>query len=275
MSSQSEPQSRLFTYDDIADFDVQVIETRQQDNVIVEDISFIGVPDKSRVSAYLVRPSSGDGPFAGILWAHWLGEEKSNREEFLEEAVSMASDGVISLLVDAMWSAPSWYTNRDLDQDHTNGIAQVIELRRAMTLLSAQSNIDEARMGFVGHDYGGMYGTLMAAADQKAKSYVFIAVTPSFYDWAFYTRQPESIEAYHAQNDALEPTLHLPQIKDASFLFQFAEHDFYVPEVKRQQYYEAAPEPRKMIVYPEAEHNMTLPEIRADRQMWLRAELGI
>lgn len=274
MSPSSEPQSRLFAYDDIADFDVQVIETRQQDNVIVEDISFIGVPDKSRVSAYLVRPS-GDGSFAGVLWAHWLGEEKSNREEFLDEAISMASDGVISLLVNAMWSAPGWYTNRELEEDHNNGIAQVIELRRAMTLLSAQPHIDEARIGFVGHDYGGMYGTLMAAADQKAKSYVFIAVTPSFYDWAFYTRQPESMEVYHAQNDALEPLLHLPQIKNARFLFQFAEHDFYVPEAKRQQYYEAAPEPRKMIVYPEAEHNMTLPEIRADRQTWLRAELEI
>lgn len=275
MSSPSEDQKHLFAYDDIADFDVQVIDTRYQDNVTVQDISFIGVPDKTRVSAYLVRPSSGNAPCAGVLWAHWLGEEKSNREEFLDEAITMAASGVVSLLVDTMWSAPDWYPNRILEDDYANGIAQVIELRRAMTLLSAQPNIDEARMGFVGHDYGGMYGTLMAGVDQKAKTYVLLAVTPSFYDWAFYTRKPESMETYQAQNDVLEPMQYLQQINNASFLFQFAENDFYVPEPKRQEYYNHAPKPKKMMVYAEAEHNMILSEIRDDRQAWLRTELGL
>lgn len=275
MSSPSDAQQQLFAYDDSADFDVQVISTRQENNAIIQAITFVGVPDKTRISAYLVRPSSPSSKLAGILWAHWLGEEKSNREEFLDEGVAMAPSGVVSLLVDTMWSAPGWYTNRVLEQDHLNGITQVIELRRAMALLLSQPHVDPARIGFVGHDYGGMYGTLMAAADQKAKTCVLLAVTPSFYDWAFYTRQPDSMDVYRANNDPLEPMLHLPQIKNASFLFQFAEHDFYVPEPKRQEYFTAAPESKKMIVYPEAEHNMMRPEIRADRQKWLKEELGL
>jgi hypothetical protein len=269
-----EDQAALFEYDRTADFNVQELHVEQRNGVTVKDIRFAGAAGEDPVSAYLVLPE-GEGPFAGILWAHWLGEEKSSREQYLEEAVTLAKDGVVSLLMDAMWSKPHWYENRVPEEDYANGIQQVIDLRRAMDLLLAQPNVDADRIAFVGHDYGGMYGTLAAGLDQKAKAYVLIAVTPSFYDWAFFAKQPTSRVDYIRQNAVLEPMEYLHQIKQGSFLFQFAENDIYVGVTKRSEFYFNAPEPKELLKYDTADHSMNLPEIARDRDEWLRKTLGL
>lgn len=268
----SDDQAALFEYDTTADFDVQTVNIEQRGNITVNDITFLA--GKNRVSASLVQPQA-EGTFAGILWLHWLGEEKSNRTQYLDEAIALAKDGVVSLLIDAMWAQPNWYENRVPEADYHNGIQQVIEGRRAIDLLISQPNVDTARVGFVGHDYGGMYGILAAALDQKAKAYVFIAVTPSFYDWAFFGNQPQSRVEYIRQNAPLEPMNYLPQIKSGSFLFQFAENDVYIGMMKRAELYYNAPEPKKLLKYPDANHSMTLPQITEDRDEWLREQLRL
>jgi dienelactone hydrolase len=270
----AENQSTLFAYNQNAPFDLQVLSSEDRDGVTIQDITFVGVAGSAPVSAYLVTPA-GAGSFAGILWGHWLGEENSNRIQYLEEAVELAKSGVISLLPNAMWSQPGWYSSRVLDQDYANGVRQVIEFCRAMDLLLAQPQVDAARIAFVGHDYSGMYGTLAAVKSNKAKAYVFVAVTPSFYDWAFYSTQPADKEAYLRQNDPLEILRHLPQIKNGSFLFQFAATDEYVPEEKRSEFYATAPEPKTLKVYDDATHQMHTALIAADRDAWLKAQLGL
>src|ERR1051325_9651872 len=172
-------QSALFRYDAGADLKIEEAGVRQQGTVAVPDLRFPPIPGHDPVKAFLVAPD-GAGPFAGILWVHWLGEPATtNRTQFLEEATALAPKGIVSLLVDAMWSAPEWYGHRDPDQDYDNSIRQVIALRRAMDLLASRPQVDKARLGFVGHDYGGMYGMLMAGADGRARTYVYVAVAPS------------------------------------------------------------------------------------------------
>lgn len=267
-------QIALFDYDKSVDFGVKENGVEQRNGVTVKDITFVGQPDADPIAAYLVTPE-GEGSFAGILWVHWLGEEKSNREQFLDEAIDLAKSGTVSLLIDGMWAKHGWYNERKLEEDYANGIKQVIAIRRAMDSLLAQPNVDPARIAFVGHDFGGMYGTLAAGIDQKAKAYAFQAVTPSFFDWAFYSKQPEDKDAYLQQNAPLEPMAYLRQITNASFLFQFAKNDFYVPDQKREEYYANASEPKKLLVYEQAEHSMALPEIRENRDTWLKAQLGL
>ena len=106
---------------------------------------------------------------------------------------------------------------------------QVIELRQAVDLLLSQSNVDKTRIGFVGHDYGAMYGMLMAGVDQRINTYVFIAATQSLNDWAFLGPQPKSKAAYLKQNSNLELTDYL-RAKNASKFFQFGKADFYVSQ---------------------------------------------
>lgn len=272
-----EDQAALFNYDASVDFNVTEVSMETRDGATIHDITFISQPDLPPVTAYLVTPEnmSSDDHFAGILWGHWLGEENSNRNQFLEEAVSLAPKGTVSLLVDAMWSKPGWYQSRKLDEDYQHSIEQVIAFRRAIDLLISQPNVDAERVAYVGHDYSGMYGTLAAGLDQKAKAYVFIAVTPSFFDWAFFAAEPESRVDYIRQNAVLEPIPYLLQIHNASFLFQFAREDVYVGRMKGAEFYGSAADPKELKVYDDVDHSMNTDQIRADRDAWLTEQLGL
>jgi dienelactone hydrolase len=274
--AQSAPEvanrKALFRYNENSPVTVKDVSSEQRGDVTVRDITFS--PGTGReVKAYLVVPK-GNGPFAGILWVHWLGEEKSNRTQFLDEAVELASKGTVSLLVDAMWSAPEWFGKRVPEDDYQNSIRQVVELRRALDLLLSQPNVDKTRIGFVGHDFGAMYGMLMAGVDERVNTFVFVAPTQSLNDWAFLGPQPKSKAAYLKQNSVLELTDYLRQVKTASKFFQFGKGDFYVSAADAAVLFAAAPEPKQRKMY-EASHKMELKEVVSDRNEWLVKQLKL
>lgn len=265
-------RAALFQYNDNAPVVVKETSSEKRGDVTVRDIKFLAGPGGQEVSAYLVVPS-GDGPFAAVLWAHWLGEEKSNRTQFLDEAIELAHKGAVSLLIDAMWSAPEWFGKRIPEQDHENSIRQVIEMRRAADLLLSQPSVDKTRTAFVGHDFGAMYGILMAGVDRRLKNYVIIAATQSLNDWAFLGPQPKSKSAYLKQNADLELTDYL-QANDANKFFQFGKADFYISQADAAVLFRAAKEPKQRKMY-DAGHNMQLKEILADRTDWLIKQLNL
>jgi dienelactone hydrolase len=277
VAAQAQPgeiagRASIFKYDHNSPVNFKEVSSEKRGDVVVRDITFSDGRSSS-AKAYLVVPP-GQGPFAGILWVHWLGAEKSNRTQFLDEAVGLAQKGVVSLLVDAMWAKPRWFGSRIPDNDYENSIHQVIELRRALDLLLSQSQVDRTRIGYVGHDYGAMYGMLMAGVDNRVKTYVFIAATQSLNDWAFLGPQPKSKAAYLKQNANLELTDYLRQSKNASTFFQFGKADFYVSQADAAILFAAANEPKQRRLY-EAPHEMGLKEIESDRDEWLVKELKL
>lgn len=266
-----------FAYDRTAGFQVETKSSTPRGNATVHDLTFLTVPHEKfgRVAAYLVTPKTPAR--AAILWVHWLGEPATtNRTEFLDEAVALGAHGVVSLLIDTMWARPHWYRDRVLNEDYEDGLAQVTAIRRALDFLQQAPEARELPLAIVGHDYGGMYATVAAAQEPRAKTCVLIACTPSLLDWAFFIRKPESMDDYLRENAPLDLRTHLAAIKNASILFQFAEHDKYVPLAKAQDFFAAATGPKQMIVYGGADHDMTAPAtIRTDRTAWLLRELGL
>src|ERR1700712_1930677 len=143
-------ETDLFAYDKSAPLALHEVGKEQRGAAMIHDITFVGT--KTPVNAYLVTPAI-PGPYAAILYVHWLGEPKTTkRTEFLDEAVKFAGQGAISLLVDAMWAESDWYGKRIPEEDHDRSIRQVIELRRAMDLLSVQPGVDPHRIALVAHD---------------------------------------------------------------------------------------------------------------------------
>jgi len=268
-------RAALFAYDTHADLAIQERGVEQRDAVAIHDLSFIAEPGtKQRINAYLVVPP-GKGAHAGVLWVHWLGEPKtSNRTQYLDEAVALAAQGVESLLVDAMWSDPDWYAKRDPEQDFDASIRQTIALRRAMDLLASRPGVDAKRLGYVGHDFGGMYGMLAAGVDRRARTYVFLAVAPSLLEWAFFASQPKSKIDYIRKNAPLELSEFVHRIDNASVLFQFAKNDAYVSRASTGVLLNAANAPKERKFY-EADHAMNKPEIAQDRDAWLLKELNL
>jgi dienelactone hydrolase len=261
----------LFAYDASADLRLRTLGVDRRGPATVVDLAFDG-GSGADVKAYLVWPEV-PGPHAGVLWVHWLGEPATtNRTQFLAEAVALAPKGIASLLVDAMWSAPEWYAKRVPEEDFANSRRQVVALRRAMDVLVAQG-VDTSRLGVVGHDYGGMYAMLMAGADPRAKTYVYVATAPSLSHWAFFANQPKSKADYLRQNAVLELTDALRRVTNASTLFQFGTRDGYVSRADTAVLLGAAQGTKERKLY-DAEHEMGLPEIAADRDAWLLKELA-
>src|SRR6185503_10689858 len=69
----------LFDYDRSIAFDLKEASSRDQSGVTIRDINYAAYnPDHKRIAAYLVSPG-GKGPFAGVVFFHWLGNVKSDR----------------------------------------------------------------------------------------------------------------------------------------------------------------------------------------------------
>jgi dienelactone hydrolase len=242
--------------------------------VVVDELSFRGAGDGARrVTATRVRPA-GSGPFAALLWVHWLGEPATtNRTEFLAEAVELAGHGVVSLLVDAMWSATKWYGQRVPKEDFDASLRQAQDLIRALDLLAAEKGVDPSRIGFVGHDYGAMHGILAGGADRRPCAWVLVAATPRFSDWAFFGPKPKDEAAYRTRIATLDPLVFIGQLNGA-VLLQFATRDEYIPKQAADALAAAAPAGARVQTY-DADHSVDVAPARVDREAFLRATLGL
>jgi len=275
----------LFDYDHTIPLAVQAAgDSRSYHDITVRDITFDNARG-GRVEATLTTPP-GEGPFAGILWVHWYepSSPSSNRSQFYHEAIELAGGGVVSLLVDAFWSTtpkkwaekPEHPWRSEVGHDTDLCARQVVELRRALDVLTAQPHVHARRIGYVGHDFGAMCGALLAAVEPRVKGYVLMAGTTTFSEWfLFGSKMPrEDEQRYMEAMSPLDPVRHIGQAAPAALYFQFAHSDYYVPERTAQMFYDAASDP-KAIVWYEAQHDLTHDEARPDRLRWLRAQLGL
>src|SRR3954470_12521091 len=104
---------RQFDYDRNAPLNIRENKKEERDGVSVIELSYDS-PRGGRVPATLVQPS-GKGPFAGILFGHWMMPRSSfrNRKEFLDEAVLLARSGAVSLLIDAPMVRPGFLPEKE------------------------------------------------------------------------------------------------------------------------------------------------------------------
>jgi dipeptidyl aminopeptidase/acylaminoacyl peptidase len=241
----------------------------------VVELTYAGAPGKAPVRGTLVRPPEGTPRGPAVLWVHWLGEPgTTNRTEFLDEAVKLGQRGVVSLLVDALWSEPDWYRKRTMDGDPAAFTAQVVSLRRGLDLLAQEPGVDPGKLAVVGHDFGGMTGLLAAAADGRPRCHVLLALTPRFEHWMFYDpkKRPTDEQDYRRKLAALDPIDALPAV-EGPILVQMAKEDFYVPPDQIEVWREALRGKGELRTYATS-HGMEGSKVLADREEFLRKTLG-
>jgi pimeloyl-ACP methyl ester carboxylesterase len=168
-----------------------------------------------------------------------------------------------------------WYgdpTGSEADGERI--VAEVTRLRRCLDLLAARPALDPARIGVVGHDFGGMHAMLLASADGRPAAYVLVAAVPRWGDWflPFWPIEEDRIDYLRAIRP-LDPIEHVGAAAPARILLQFGRHDFYIAPMTGLEMRRAAGEETELKAY-DAEHEMALPEIAADRTAFLERELG-
>lgn len=269
-ASQVLPAS-AFSYDAGAPLAVKVARTWNEGSLTFKDLTFASAG--RRVHAEVVVPKVSS-PHPGVLFVHWLGDPKTtNLTEFVPDARSLAASGITSVLIDAMWAQPSWFDKRrSTDTDYVASIAQIVDLRRALDLLEAQPNVDPSAIGYVGHDFGAMYGAILSAIDPRPRCYVLMAGVPTLSEWYLLGAPPKDKVRYVGQMSVLDPIKYLTRSSARSFLFQFALKDEYVPLSEAERFASSAPGERAAFFYA-SDHKLGQPEIAADRLAWLTARL--
>jgi dienelactone hydrolase len=274
-SEANENPDQLFAYDRSAGFDVKRRDSETSDKVVTQDIEYASYQNRhGRIKAYLVRPEGTDS-LAGIVFFHWLGKKKSNRTQFLDEAATLARTGAASLLIQGFfpWSEPPVDGETDLKRI----IDQTIEVRRAIDLLLSQPGVDRQRIGFVGHDYGAIFGAIVAGLEHRPKTYVFIAGSGTFSEWSLKYWPKTAQKGEKAYRDAVsvaDPVKFIGRAAPASVLFQFSTNDKYIPRAAADLFFQGANEP-KTVKWYDADHALDLPAAADDRRTWLTEQLGL
>jgi len=253
--------------------DVQWVAKRDSDGINMSELTFQAAEAQRRV-ATLIRPE-GNGPFPIILYVHWYEPQAcdSNRTQFLEEATGMAAKGVMSLLIETMWSDREWFLKRTQAEDYDASIQQTIEIRRAMDLLLSQSGADAERFAYVGHDFGAMYGVLAGSIDGRPTCYVLMAGTPKFADWYLYYPElkGEARDAFIEQMGSLDPIERVKLLSPSPILFQFGDMDPHVPIERAEAFFGGAEGPKEILTY-DAGHELN-EAAKRDRTVWLGQRL--
>ena len=256
---------------------IEVRATERRGDVEIRDITFDGVHGE-RIGALLVSPASGSR-LAAVLYVHWYdpSEPTSNRLEFLPDAVALARKGQMSLLVETMWSDPAWYGQRVQANDYDEAVAQVRNLRRGLDVLLSDSRVDPARVALVGHDFGGVFGAVTAAADPRVKALVSMTAAAKLSDWYMYGKfklASEERARYVSRLAPFDAAAAIGRV-NCPVLLEFADSDFYVPRESIEAYRKAQPDKSKATIYMYNSGHKLGSEAARDRNAFLTEHLRL
>ena len=243
-------------------------------SVVVEDVT-IRVPRQDPIQAYVVRPAGHvkRNSAAGVLFLHWLGEINNDRGEYLTEAITLADQGVVSVLPQGYFP---WVPNPDGTANDVQLVKnQVRAFRAALNRLASVKAVDESRIAVVGHDYGAMYGALLADSDERVSAMVLQAPDAEMGNWfATFWLQLEGQERadYLALFADVDPVDHTARL-GSHVLFQWAGEDIFIPAEVRAAYAASSPDAR-VELYERSDHEFT-DEARVARLAFLADELGL
>jgi hypothetical protein len=234
--------------------------------VIVDELT----PPGHGRPAYLVRPRDPGTVRAAVLWLHWLGDERSDRSQYLAEAVEMAALGCVSLLPDGHFP---WHADPDGTLADREAVGdQLHRVGAALRTLTSTAGVDSERLAVVGHDYGAMY--TLAGRGFGARAVVAITPDTCWDNW-FLTYWPhgEPGGGYAAAFDDVDPVAGAAACQDR-LLLQWAQRDEYVGPDVAPAYAAAAPRARAAS-YRRRDHRLGGGAAMRDRREFLVERLGL
>jgi cephalosporin-C deacetylase-like acetyl esterase len=270
-----------FNYDAGMSLAVKQLSAKVQDSVTIQDITYAG-SDGDIVPAYLVIPQ-GTGKFGAVIWGHWLmpGAANSSRDEFLDEAIALASSGVISLLIDSPQHRPGFKPT----PNPVLVAQQVVDLRRGLDLLLSRADVDASRIAYVGHSWNAGNGAILDAVDKRLTAFVFMSGPQSTMEYVLSSDSPRmaparktidmaKVEQNLKANAWADPGSYANKLGPAPALFQYGLHDeVWVPLADAKDYFAMSSGPKNVEFY-DADHALN-EKARTDRDDFLKRALQL
>jgi dienelactone hydrolase len=280
-----------FDYDSHAGLEMRETDVHKRDKVRLIELNYAGASG-DRVPAYLLIPPGG-GPFPAIIWGHWLkkGSLLANKDEFLEEAVILASSGVVSLLIDAPQVRHDWVEAKrdagpleEVKAQSEASVHQVTDLRRGIDLLYGRADVDRKRIAYVGHSWDAHVGAILAGVETRISAYVLMASGYADEEEAFASKDPQrmaqikqvgedNVREYFREYAWDDPVYFLGHTDRESIFLQFASGDPISKEMAQKYLDRFSAKDKKMEFY-DAPHALNA-AARLDRDRWLQKHLGI
>src|SRR5437016_5658675 len=237
-SAQKPDLLRHFDYDQKAPLEIKQIGVQRREHATVYDITYAS-PKGGVVPAYLVVPR-GRGPFAAVIWGHWYWQNSSmrNRKEFLDEAIALAPAGVVSLLTDGPIARPGHVDSKEPlnDQDTTDLVQQVVDMRRGVDLLLARRDVDPKRIAYVGHSYDAVVGAILSGVERRFEAFVLMAgtmsddVTMKTPEYQAYRQKvgPEKLDAFAAKYSWTDQGKYVSHANPAFVFLQYGSQEKFL-----------------------------------------------
>jgi dienelactone hydrolase len=252
----------LFAYDRSAPLAVELAPMQWEERALdLFRIAFAS-PGGGRVTGFLAVPKV-PGPHAGLVAMHGL---PGNAEgSMMTVGREVARRGAVVLAIDAPWTRRNGlpeFTPRDSAEQ----VQLIQDLSRAVDVLLSRSDVDKARIGYVGGSYGGAMGALFVGIERRLRAAVLFVPDGGLV--SHFTNADGSVtgplsgisEAARARWLAamrpIEPIRFIDGARGTAVLYQNGRTDALVTVEDAEALHAAAPEP-KTIRWYDAGHGLT------------------
>lgn len=269
----------LFAPDRTVPIDTQFAATGSpRQEVVVYRMSFAS-PGGGRVTGFLAHPSVG-GRLPGVVMLHGL--PGTAEQAMTYQGLDFAARGAVVIAIDAPWARRGGlpdFTPRDSAEQ----VQLMHDLQRAVDVLVARSDVDPARLAYVGGSYGGAMGALFVSIEKRLKAAILFVPDGGLVE--HFTNADGTTTGPLADQDAsvqkrwlqamrpIEPIRFVSEAPATTLLIQNGATDALVTSDDAARLHAVLKEP-KTVKWYDGGHGLT-PEARADRVAFLAEHLGI
>src|SRR5438093_1274163 len=166
-------------------------------------------------------------------------------------------------------------------QQVTDLIQQIVDMRRGADLLLARNDVDPKRLAYVGHSYNASVGGFLSGIDKRFKAFVLMAGGLSD-ELDLKTKEvqeyrqkigPEKFDAFTAKYAWLDPGKFVSRAAPATGFLQYASQEKFLSPEHARGYTALVSEPKRFKEY-DAPHALNA-ESRRDRIAFLTEQLNL
>ena len=255
-----------FSYDRALPLDLRDSAAKTQDGVEIHAISFAS-PRGGRATGLLFVPEQRPPGvrLPGLVMQHGM----PGKAEYVSwVSGNIAHHGAIVVALDAPFARRRGDPVRFTAQDSAEQVQLIVDLQRAFDLLTGRPDVDAARMAFVGRSYGAAMGGLLAAVENRPRTYVLIVGDGGLvthYSAPGHRGELDGLsgerrDRWLAAMRPIEPIRYIGCATGASFFFEAARRDELVTVNDALAFQRAAPKPIEVRWY-DLDHNLGWPAI--------------